>query len=797
MQCMDTDIWMILTPYDMSKIVKLADKTDGTLYPVTVLDAVKDGKGLHLTQILSDMKQNGTLPVAEDGFFVTDAEGNIGMKYDGGGLDAAAVSENLNGLVYEHVKGMQGSAQTGLSGMTFTPLDVWQFSKNATSGFSEVTLPHSCNAADGQSASYYRGDTYYKRTVEAAGTGLKRFFLLFKSASQQSAVTVNGMDVSSHKGGYTPFLTDITDAITDGENEILVRCNNRMDLDLAPVSSDFNKNNGLVDNVYLITAGLVHSDVGTYGVDRMHVTQSNVSSAGADIKIQARAYNGSAEDVMLKAYLHLRDASGQVVHSHQEDVYCPVEGVADIAHEFTLPDPHLWNGKDDPYLYKAEVILCAGAVVLDRMTASVGLRFYEMTATGFMLNGQAYPLRGISYHQDKAGKASAVTDADIDGDFEIIKELGCNFLRIAHYPHNTHTFDKCDELGIIVQTEIPWVNECGVNTTSSYLENLKSQMREMITNHYNHASIVFWGMSNELGNTHAGNPQGALDKAKVVEFSNALYALGKSLDTTRYVGFVTDKQAGATSYYGGVINADWLGRNAYCGWYVNQDNPAAISGIMGSEKNSFPYVALSEYGAGCNPDCHSETPGTTTNKGSGGARHDEEWANHVHEVYLQKIYGSMTYLQFTSGWILFDFAVAARKEGYYNTSDGVTVTTDPGKYYLNDKGLVTRDRTLKKDVFYLYKAKWSAAPLVHITSRRFAVRPGGNIAIKVYSNASILELYQNGTLIETLDGSGEESGVVWTFTTVPIANATDTFKVIGRDASGGVWAVDEAQFSKV
>ena len=180
----------------------------------------------------------------------------------GGGLDAAAVSENLNGLVYEHVKGMQGSAQTGLSGMTFTPLDVWQFSKNATSGFSEVTLPHSCNAADGQSASYYRGDTYYKRTVEAAGTGLKRFFLLFKSASQQSAVTVNGMDVSSHKGGYTPFLTDITDAITDGENEILVRCNNRMDLDLAPVSSDFNKNNGLVDNVYLITAGLVHSDVG-------------------------------------------------------------------------------------------------------------------------------------------------------------------------------------------------------------------------------------------------------------------------------------------------------------------------------------------------------------------------------------------------------------------------------------------------------------------------------------------------------------------------------------------------------
>lgn len=157
----------------------------------------------------------------------------------------------------------------------------------------------------------------------------------------------------------------------------------------------------------------------------------------------------------------------------------------------------------------------------------------------------------------------------------------------------------------------------------------------------------------------------------------------------------------------------------------------------------------------------------------------------------------MTYLQFTSGWILFDFAVAARKEGYYNTSDGVTVTTDPGKYYLNDKGLVTRDRTLKKDVFYLYKAKWSAAPLVHITSRRFAVRPGGNIAIKVYSNASILELYQNGTLIETLDGSGEESGVVWTFTTVPIANATDTFKVIGRDASGGVWAVDEAQFSKV
>ena len=156
----------------------------------------------------------------------------------------------------------------------------------------------------------------------------------------------------------------------------------------------------------------------------------------------------------------------------------------------------------------------------------------------------------------------------------------------------------------------------------------------------------------------------------------------------------------------------------------------------------------------------------------------------------------MTYLQFTSGWVLFDFAVAARKEGYSNTSDGVTITTDTNKYYLNDKGLVSRDRAVKKDIFYLYKAKWNLEPMVYITSRRFTVRPSGGVTIKVYSNTSSLELYQNGALIETLNNSGEASGVVWTFTTVRIVNATDTFKVIGRDADGNVLATDVVDFSK-
>lgn len=781
----------------MSKIVKLKNKAGDALYPRTVFEAVLNNKGQSLFWVLNDMQSSkSTYQVAEDGFFVTDLEGNIGLKYDASGLDAAILSAGFNSLVYEYIKNKQSDAGGEISQQIFTPLEIWNFSKSATTGFTEVTLPHSCNAGDGQSASYYRGDTYYKCSVDISSAGVKRYVLLFKSASQQNTVSVNGVSAGSHKGGYTPFFIDITESVVDGVNEILVKCNNKMDLSLAPVSSDFNKNNGLVDEVYLITASLVHTDVEAYGVDRMHITQNSVSNSSAALKVQTKICNESAGDQMLKAFLYLKENDGTIAYSHQEDVFCTRNSSLNYIHEFSIQNPHLWNGKSSPYLYTAELIICAGSVVLDRMTAKVGLRYYEMTTTGFTLNGQPYPLRGISHHQDKTLRASALTKEDIDADFEIIKELGCNFLRIAHYPHNAYTFDKCDELGIIVQTEIPWVNECGENATSVYFDNLKSQMKEMIVNHYNHASIILWGMSNELGNTHAGYPQGSLDKAKVVEYSNALYALGKSLDTRRYVGFVTDKTNGATSYYGGKINCDWLGRNAYCGWYMNQNNPETISDIMTSEKNAFPYVSLTEYGAGCNPHCHSENPATTTNKGSGGARHDEEWANYLHEVFLQKIYGSMTYLQFTSGWILFDFAVAARKEGYLNCTNGTVTSDNPNKYYINDKGLVTRDRTLKKDVFYLYKAKWNSEPTVYITSKRFNIRPSSSVAIKVYSNAASLELYQNGVLKQTLNSSGEASGVVWSFDALVLVNSKDTFNVVGRDTEGRVWATDMVEFRR-
>lgn len=778
----------------MGKIIKLKDKEGDGLYPATVFDAISDGKGTSLSRALERLEEKGSLDVVEDGFYVCDVNGNVGMSYTAIGLDSAAFAENLLDLVSGYIREKEGD-RTDLSRQVIAPLDTWMFSKSLAGGFVEVTLPHSCNAVDGVSASYYRGNTYYKRSIEVSGVGVRRFYLLFKSASQQSTVAVNGMPMGYHKGGYTPFVIDITDALQDGSNEIMVGCDNKMDLTLAPVSSDFNKNNGLVDNVYLVTTSLVHSDISAYGVDRMHVTQGRVSTESAALSVRARLRNDSSADMMIRAYVYMRHADSSVAYSYQEDIFCAGHGTTDLAHDLTLENPHLWDGKIDPYLYTAEVIFCAGAVVLDRMAVKVGLRFYGITASGFTLNGRPYPLRGISYHQDKALRASAVTREDIDADFEIIKDLGCNFLRIAHYPHNTYTFDKCDELGIVTQTEIPWVNECGVNASTAYLDNLESQMREMIVNHYNHASIIFWGMSNELGNTHAGNPQGAIDKAKVVEYSNILYALGKSLDTTRYVGFVTDKSGGATSYYGGRIDCDWLGRNSYCGWYTYQDNPAAISGLMDGERKSFPYVALSEYGAGCNPDCHSETPASTTNKGSGGARHDEEWANYVHEIYLQKIYGNMTYLQFTSVWILFDFAVAARKEGYLDCVDGVTTASDPAMYYLNDKGIVTRDRALKKDAFYLYRAKWNPTPQVYIASRRFSTRPSPTVTVKVYSNAASVDLYQNGILRQTMDGSGEASGVIWTFDELSFVNATDTFKAVGRNVEGVEIAVDEVTFN--
>ena len=656
------------------------------------------------------------------------------------------------------------------TGSRTTRLDTWQFSKDGAS-WEEVTVPHSCNGADGRSPAYYRGETRYRRTIDTDPS--RASYLLFEGAAQASKVYVNGQLTCSHKGGYTAFTVPLKGLVHAGANEVEVVCDNRMDLELIPISSDFNKNNGLHNPVSLLEYPSVHLCPVAYGPCRLHVTQDEVSEEEALAHVDALLVNEGPREKLVKTNLIVRDAGGNQVFRRMERIRIPAGGTLPYAADIVLRSPHLWNGTADPYLYSVE--LRAGK---DAASTQTGFRYFRLDKDGgFFLNGKPYPLRGVSMHQDTEGKASALTKADFDRDYAIVQELGCNFLRLAHYPHNDYAFRLCDRLGIVVQTEIPWVNICGERATEAYFDNIHSQMREMITNLYNHPSILFWGMWNELDSW--GNReefQGTLDCRRAVDETARLYDYAKSLDPTRAVG-LTDDSVFARDYYT-ELKADYYSENRYHGWYYEYGRFDGLTGSMNWIHDNMGVTNLSEYGVGINPFCHTWKE-EDIRRYPDDRRHPEAYGNRSHEQHVQQIC-AMPWLNFTSLWILFDFPVADRKEGFLNSDDGVNYVENPARMYTNDKGLVTRDRETRKDVFYLYKSWWNQSEeTVYIAERRLRRRPAGSVfTLTVYSNAGSLTLLRNGESIATKDSSGEISGVIWKFEGLEMGDAETIFEVV-------------------
>ena len=642
-----------------------------------------------------------------------------------------------------------------------TALVEWEFSKDGTN-WERVTVPHSYNAIDGRSAKYYRGPATYRRTIDIWDPE-RPAYLLFEGAAQKATVRVNGREACVHKGGYTAFSVNLKGLLVKGENTVEVVCDNTEDIDMIPVSSDFNKNGGLHNPAWLyVPAGDVYFDPAEFGPYRLHVTQENVSEASADVTVKA-AVHGKA-DVTLK----VRNAAGKVVYKHTKN---DVSG--SYEHVFTLNNPHLWNGVEDPYLYTVE--LSAGD---DDAMTEAGFRYYSIDREkGFFLNGKPYPLRGVSMHQDMDGKATALTYEDYDRDYETVRELGCNFLRLAHYPHNDYAFRLCDRMGIIVQTEIPWVNICGVRASEVYFENIHAQMAEMIRNLYNHPSIVFWGMWNELdswGNKE--NFQGTLDARRVVDETARLYAYAKSLDPTRFVG-LTDDSVFERDFYT-QLRADYYSENRYFGWYYTPGDFSGLTESMTWIRDNMGPANLSEYGVGINPYCHTWDEEAIRRYWEDD-KHMEEYGNLSHESHAQQI-ARMPWLNFTSLWILFDFPVADRHEGYMDSEDGINFTENPDRMYMNDKGLVTRDRATKKDVFYLYKAWWNTREeTVYIAGRRLTARPADEpFTLTVYSNAPSLKLLKDGAEVGELVSSGEDTGVIWKFPDLLVGPEGSVFTVV-------------------
>ena len=638
-------------------------------------------------------------------------------------------------------------------------LSRWEFSIDGNQ-WEQVILPHSFNAVDGHSKEYYRGPARYRTVL---GASRKASYILLEGAAQASKVYLNGELLTEHKGGYTPFVVDLSGRLTLRKNVLEVVCDNTMDLEMIPISSDFNKNGGLHNPVWLLQFKGGHFSPSAYGPYRMHVSQLSVSDDEAVAEARVNVIGGKGT-VRWK----LLDANGTRVLESESETGDDGESVW----SFRLPEPHLWNGTADPYLYRVTADIDG-----DHAETEVGFRYFRMDRdNGFFLNGKPYPLRGVSMHQDMDGKASALTKDDYDADYAIVRELGCNFLRLAHYPHNDYAFRLCDRMGIVVQTEIPWVNICGERATEAYFHNIHRQMEEMTGSLYNHPSIIFWGMWNELdswGNTEQF--QGPLDARRAVDETARLYDYAKELDPYRYVG-LTDDSVFQRDYFTS-LKSDYYSENRYHGWYYDYGHLERFSPTMNQIHETMGITNVSEYGYGINPYCHTWSEAAIVRDRT-DSLHFEEFGNRAHECIAGQIAG-MPWLNFTSLWILFDFPVANREEGFMDSSDGVYFNVHEDRKYMNDKGLITRDRKTRKDVFYQYKAWWNhTEETVYITGRRLEKRPAfQEFNLTVYSNASALTLFKDGVEVARQESSGDPTGVVWSFP-VAMTGSRTTFRIM-------------------
>ena len=607
-------------------------------------------------------------------------------------------------------------------------LSKWQYNNQ------EVETPYSVNRIDGHSASYAKGTFNFE-----TGFALKEAqptYLWFQHADQSATVYIDNVQVEKHWGGYTAFFVDISNFVHSGHNNLKVALKNNEGNNLAPAAGDFNFN-ATLGNVKLYTSPYLPAM--NYGYDGFHVT-SDVATSSATITVATTIPTGAVVTCEIDDGTYHYGTSANSTGD-------------EMIFSATVTNPHLWNGLSDPHLYNITMEIYHDGDLYHRYVRPYGLRFYEyvinMTSgdgayTGFLLNGQPYLLRGCCMHDDIAGKANALSDADYATTFTTIQELGLNFLRLAHYPHPKETYDWCDRLGIIVQTEGPCVNKMQSTMPTDYYDHLNTQYDEMVNQHYNHPCIVFWGLSNE---TTTDDKEFAHDKI------NGYIARIRALDSSRLIGYVMAQNPGTdpSAYYNNP-DADWFGCNIYDGWYTaqNSNNPtnSLNTRVRNVITNKSKILCYSEYGCGGTQHCHSDDPLTTTTRGN-NPRHDIEYMMWLHEGQIAAI-KNFPQLAFTSQWQLFDIAVANRNEGYTVCLDGVNTSTDDELRRLNDKGLVERDHVTKKDPFYLYKAWWNKTDkFVHICGKDYTKTT--DRVIKCYTNdanAGKLSLYVNSNFVE-------------------------------------------------
>ena len=582
-----------------------------------------------------------------------------------------------------------------------------------------VTIPHTWNAEYLPDGTYNREMMVYTRSLEVTpAMAGKRLFLYFEGVNSVCDVFVNKRTVGGHKGGYTAFCIEITDAVRQGVNELEVWVSNAYRTDVLPISGDFNIYGGIHRPCHLLVteadciSPLFHASPGVF------IRQNEVNDAAADITVETVL---SLKDTQgLTLHTVISDASGKEVASASTRA----DGEW-VKQPFNLRNPILWNGRENPYLYTVTVQLMRDGRVLDEVVQQTGFRYFRVDADkGFFLNGKPLDLHGFCRHEDFDGRGSALLPEDYDTDFDLIMESGATMLRLAHYPHAEPVYRHSDEKGIILWTEIPMCGPGGYDYTgylgnAGFRENAIQDTYELVYQKFNHPSVCFWGIFNEILVSDGSRFVEYDDPIPFISEINDLY---HKIDPSRLTTFATCVDE---NYYLGI--SDLIAWNKYFGWYGNEAN--GIGPFMDQAKADAKGqpVGISEYGAGASIH-HHWMPGESRPEPR-GRFHGEERQALVHESNLEA-FQSRPYLWSKIIWVFSDFHSSIRKEG---DRDG-----------FNDKGLVTYDRKTRKDAFFLYKANWTTDPMVYITSRRYTERTQALTDIKVYSNMDEVTLFLNG-----------------------------------------------------
>lgn len=584
----------------------------------------------------------------------------------------------------------------------------WAFSKEACKvpesmpkNWYWVNLPHTWNAIDGQDGGndYYRGTCYYaKEIMKSELPENDRYFLEILGANASADVYVNGKKLAHHDGGYSTWRTDLTDTLTEENNLLVLAVDNSVNDHVYPQNADFTFYGGLYRDVNVIAVNSSHFDLSYYGGNGLKVTPE---MNGVDAIVTVESFLSEVREGQ-ELVCQILDADGKIVAEAKK------QAGEKETFRLVIPQVHRWNGRKDPYLYTAQMALLLDGEEIDRVNARFGCRTYQIDPKkGFFLNGKSYPLRGVARHQDRKEAGNALLPEHHREDMDLICEMGANTIRLAHYQHAQYFYDLCDERGMIVWAEIPYISE----HMQGGRENTISQMRELIVQNYHHPSIVVWGLSNEITTAENVNED-------LMENHRILNDMVHKMDATRQSAIAVVSMCDIHHPY--LQIPDVVSYNLYYGWYGGD---TSMNGTFLDEfHKEFPDIpiGISEYG--CEAlDWHSSEP----RQGD----YSEEYQAHYHEELIRQLY-TRPYLWAAHVWNMFDFAADARSEG--------------GENGMNHKGLVTFDRKYKKDAFYAYKAWLSEEPFVHICGKRYVDRVEAVTRVTVYSNEPYVELFADG-----------------------------------------------------